>query len=63
MKKNKTIIFKVSTEEYQKLEQQWKQSPYAHLSEYIRQSLLNKPTQENVWLEILKTLRIIEERK
>ena len=62
-KRNKPITFKVTSKEYEKLIEKWKQSPHAHLSEWVRTKLLNTPTQESVMLEILKTLRIIEDRR
>ncbi len=62
MKKNKTIIFKGSTEEDDKLIQMRDKTGYAHLSEYIRHILFAN-TEQGLLMEVLKTLRIIEERK
>ena len=61
-KKNKTIIFKCTTEEHQKLVEAQEKAGHSHLSEYIRAKLLETKT-ESKHMEILKLLRILEERE
>lgn len=61
-KKNKTIIFKVSSEEHEKLLKKQEGQGFSHLSEYIRFKLFDTK-QENMFMQIMKALRILEERK
>ncbi len=60
MKKNKPIIFKVSSEEYEKILKKKEEAGFKHLSEFIRFKLLKE---QNVIAEVVKNMGIVIGRK